>query len=124
MSKKILIVDDDKITVKVLSDHFKGEGYDVEVAYDGVKGIIKTKEFSPDLILLDIVMSKMDGVTMLKKLKEDPKTEAISVLVLTNLETRESVVKALEAGNTEYLVKVNYNLEELSKRVGEALKNR
>jgi len=121
MGKKILIVEDEAYIVKAFADHFKREGYDVAVALDGEEGLMKAREFKPDLILLDIIMPKMDGLEMLKKLKEDPMTKGISVIMLTNLETSQSVAETMKAGSTGYLIKVNYSLEELGEEVKKAL---
>ncbi|MBI5046074.1 MAG: response regulator [Candidatus Niyogibacteria bacterium] len=113
-NKKILIVDDDPQIVKALSDHLAREGYLVETAINGEDGLKKAKAFHPDLMLLDIIMPKMDGITMLKLVREDPAMSSIPAIVLTNLQTEEGVARSIEAGSTTYLIKVDYSLAELS----------
>ncbi|KAF2956069.1 response regulator [Marinitoga sp. 38H-ov] len=81
MSKKILIVDDSDVLRKILSFNFQKEGFEVFEAKDGEEGIKKIKEISPDAVCLDIMMPKMDGFTVLKKLKEE--NISLPILVLT-----------------------------------------
>ena len=83
MAKKILVIDDEPELVKAVEVRLKTSGYEVEIAYDGLAGIDKAKEIKPDLILLDLVMPKMDGYEVCKRLKDNPKTENIPVIVLT-----------------------------------------
>ncbi|MEK7646991.1 MAG: response regulator [Patescibacteria group bacterium] len=111
---KILIVDDDPQITKALSDYLSREDYVIEIAINGEDGLKKVKAFRPDLILLDIIMPKMDGITMLKMVREDPEVSSIPAIILTNLQTEEGVARSIEAGSTTYLVKVDYGLEELS----------
>lgn len=81
--KKILIIDDEPELVKAIEVRLKANGYELETAYNGLAGINKAKEIIPDLILLDIVMPKMDGYKVCKRLKDNPKTKNIPVIVLT-----------------------------------------
>ena len=119
--KKILIAEDEKSIANAYGDHLGREGYSIEYAYDGEEALEKAKEFMPDLILLDIVMPKMDGITALKKLKENDGTKDIPVIMLTNLESSQSAAEAMEAGSYQYLVKTNYTLDDVSKKVAEVL---
>ena len=121
--KKILIIDDEILITKVFSEHFQREGYEIEPADDGEEGFLKAKKFCPDLILLDIIMPKVDGISALKKLKKDSATKEIPVIVLTNLpDFSKNVDEALKLGSVGYLLKTDYNLKELTKRVDEALR--
>lgn len=120
-TRKILIVDDEMDISKTLAEHFKRKGYAVEIGNDGEEGIAKAKEFLPDLILLDILMPVMDGITALKQLKADAITANIPVIMLTNLDTQDKVAGAMEAGTTHYLVKSDYSPEDLDKKVEEVL---
>src|SRR6185295_10847997 len=83
--KKILIVEDELPMLNALSDTFKDEGFIVIQAHDGEEGLESAKETLPDIILVDILMPKMDGMTMLKKLREDENGKNIPVIVLTNV---------------------------------------
>ena len=117
MSKKILIVDDEEMIIEPLSEKFKDEGFEVETACDGEEGLKKALEFLPDLILLDVVMPKMNGLQMLEKLRAEEKGKDIKVIVFTNVNEVEKVANAAESGTSEYLVKVDWSLEDLVKKV-------
>ncbi len=118
MNKKILIIEDDPSILKAYTDHLKREGYEVDVAHDGEEGLNKVEEFGPDLILLDIIMPKMDGITMLKKLRKlDSAYSNVPVIFLTNLSDEKTVIDAIEAGSMSYLVKADHTLEDVVERV-------
>lgn len=119
--KKVLVVDDEMDISKTLAEHFKRKGYEVAVAYNGEEGVAKAKEFIPNIILLDILMPVMDGITALKHIKADPIIANIPVIMLTNLDTQDKVAGAMEAGTTHYLVKSDYSPEDLDKKVEEVL---
>lgn len=119
---KLLIVEDEHPILRGYQDYFTRQGYVVDVAHDGEEGLGKAEHFVPDLILLDILMPKMDGLTMLKKLRALPRFKETPVIVLTNLDTSESIGKAVEQGTTHYLLKNNYGLEELDQKIRSVLK--
>jgi DNA-binding response OmpR family regulator len=111
--KKILIVDDEKVLLELLSSKISQNGFAAVEARDGEEGLKKALSERPDLILLDIVMPKMDGITMLKKLREDSWGATVPVIVLSNLNTAEAVEKSLANGVYDYLVKIDYTLDDL-----------
>ena len=117
MNKKILIVDDENIILEPLTEKFKDEGFEVETACDGEEGLKKALEFLPDLILLDVVMPRMNGLQMLEKLRAEEKGKNIKVIVFTNVNEVEKVEDAAKSGASEYLVKVEWSLEDLVKKV-------
>ncbi|MBI3671215.1 response regulator [Candidatus Azambacteria bacterium] len=119
---KILIAEDEKSIAHAYGEYLGRRGYLMEYAYDGEEALVKTKSFEPDLILLDIVMPKLDGISVLKKLKEDKDMDNIPVIVLTNLESAKSAEEAFEAGTSQYLVKTNYSLDDIVDKVKETLK--
>jgi CheY-like chemotaxis protein len=119
--KKVLIVENEELIAKAYKGYLEKLGYEVVWAGDGEKGLETAKTMMPDLILSDIAMPIMDGLTMLQKLRENPQTEAIPVVMLTNMNTNENVLQALKLGSTHYLIKVDYNLDELGKKVQELL---
>jgi len=102
---KILMVDDDDTNLKLMGAIFKNYDYICETAGNGIEAIEKTKEFSPGLILLDIMMPEMDGYEACKRLKEDPKTQHIPVILITALADRNSRIKGLKAGANDFLTK-------------------
>ncbi len=119
--KKILIVEDDEIMLKVLSDKLKLEGFAVTEARDGIEGFDKALEERPDLILLDIILPKMDGLTIIKKLRADKRWKNAPVIILTVLSEAEKVAEALENGAFTYLVKLDIQIEDVVKKVRDTL---
>lgn len=111
--KKILLVEDDGIMSRMYKRIFSLQGYAVEVAGDGVEGYKKAKSFQPDLIFLDVMMPKMDGLKMLDVFKSDPKTKDFPIMMLTNLSNPIEVNLALKKGVVQYLVKSDHDPEEV-----------
>ena len=83
MKKKILVIEDDEDLVRVIEMKLRQEGYEVDHAYDGETALKKISEFKPDLLILDVMIPKIDGVSLNNKLKEDPKTRDLPIIVLT-----------------------------------------
>ena len=119
--KRILFVEDESALQKTFGDLLRGEGYEMISALDGEVGLRLAKEKKPDLILLDLILPRIHGFDVLKKLKEDPETKEIPIIVLTNLERIGDVNKAIELGATTYLVKAQYSLEEVIEKIKKAL---
>lgn len=119
--KKILFVEDESALQKTFGDILKQEGYEMVSALDGEVGLKLAKTQSPDLILLDLILPKMDGFEVLEKLKEVPETKDIPVIILTNMGRMEEIGKSLELGAKTYLVKANYTLQEVVEKVKKAL---
>ena len=114
--KKILIVEDEEMLLKILSKKLQINGFGVDLARDGKEALDKLNYFKPDLILLDIVMPVMDGITFLKKIK-DTEYKNVPIIILTNLNEGKNVEEAIENGASDYLIKVEYPLEELIQRI-------
>ncbi|OGZ17280.1 MAG: hypothetical protein A2Z78_01515 [Candidatus Nealsonbacteria bacterium RBG_13_36_15] len=119
--KKILFIEDESALQKTLGEILQQEGYQIISALDGKIGLESANDQKPDLILLDLILPKLHGLEVLKKLMDNPKTKKIPVIVLTNLEDAEGVEKALELGATTYLVKENYSLDEVVDKVKKTL---
>ena len=119
---KILIVEDDSLLSRLYQKEFSFRQYRTEVASNGLDGLSLVKKFRPDLILLDLAMPKMDGFGVLDKLKSEEGTKNIPVIVLTNLENAAAVERALALGALSYLVKANYELEDVVQKVKQAIK--
>ena len=119
---KILLIEDEEMLANMYEVKFKNEGFDLEKALDGAVGLEKAKTFQPDFILLDIIMPKMDGFSVLKALKEDEATKSIPVMLLTNLGQEEDIQKGKELGSVGYLVKANITpaevVAEVKKKLG------
>ena len=119
--KKILFIEDESALQKTFGDILKQGGYEIISALDGEIGFNLAKAKKPDLILLDLVLPRMHGFEVLKKLKEEPETKEIPVIVLTNLEKMEDVEQAVKLGATAYLVKTQYTIEELMEKIKKAI---
>jgi DNA-binding response OmpR family regulator len=121
MPKKILIIEDDHALQKALVETLTKHGYTATSAFDGETGLQSAEREKPDLILLDIILPKRDGFGIMKELKESPATAPIPIIILTNLEDTADIERALGLGATAFLVKTNYQLEEIAKKVEQVL---
>ena len=122
-SKKytILVVEDEVPLLNALVGKFFREGFSVLQAKNGEEGLESALKNRPDLILLDIVMPRMDGMTMLKKLREDAWGKTVEVIMLSNLSELAKVAEAVAQGSYEYLVKSNWKIEDVVTKVRERL---
>ena len=120
---RILIADDNGPNVELLEAFLSGVDCDIEVAVDGRDTLEKVASFKPDLILLDIMMPKLSGFEVCKKLKEDPATRGIMVLMVTALNELGDIERAVDAGTDDFLSKP-VNKIELLKRVENMLRLR
>ena len=115
--KTILIVEDEKPAAKVLEERFHLEGFEPFVAEDGVEGLRMALEKRPDLILLDILMPKMDGLTMMQELRKDPWGKNVPIMILTNLSADDKVMRQiLEDQPSYYLLKTEWKLKDVVER--------
>ncbi len=119
--KKILFVEDEAVLQKTLTEILKNEGYKVVNALDGESGLRLAKSQKPDLVLLDIVLPRLQGLEVLKAIKDDPETKDIPVIILTNLESSQEIEKALAFGATTYLLKTQYTLPEITEKIKSAI---
>lgn len=107
-SKKILIVEDDDFLAKIYNKELLKEGYLSEVVNSGPKALSALQSQDYDLILLDIMMPGMDGLTVLERIRKDGKTSKTPVVVLSNLSEDSTVKRALALGANGYLLKAQY----------------
>ena len=121
MAQKIVFIEDESALQTTFRDLLSKKGYEVVNAMDGEEGLKMVKAIRPDLVLLDLILPKMDGFEVLKGIKEDPETKNIPVIILTNLEESGDIQKAIELGAKNYLVKANYNLDEVVEKIKKAL---
>lgn len=105
---KVLIVEDDMQIQQMYATMFTIRRYTVVVAGDGEEGLVKTRAERPDVILLDIMMPKMNGIEMLENLKRAPDTKEIPVIMLSNVADDEHVDEALSKGAEKYIIKSEY----------------
>jgi CheY-like chemotaxis protein len=104
---KILLVEDEELLIKAYRRKLEAARYEVETAVDGIEGLEKAKQLKPDLILLDILMPRLNGIEVLKQIKADPDLNAIPVIVLTNVASMENTEECLRAGCVSYIIKSN-----------------
>ena len=102
---RILIVDDNPTNVKVLQTRLAAEGYEVITASDGEEGLATARQQTPDLILLDVMMPKLDGFEVCRRLRGDPTFPFTPIIMVTAMADSRDVIAGLEAGGDEYLTK-------------------
>jgi len=120
--KTILIVDDEVFLIKILRERLETEGFLVIGAEDGADGLKKALEGHPDMILLDMAMPVMDGMTMLKKLRQDKWGKNALVIALSNINNSELKEELFANGVCDFLVKVNNTLDGLAGVIRKNLK--
>lgn len=117
----VLLVEDDTAIIRVLSERLEREGITVYKALDGVEGLEQATKHHPTLILLDVIMPRMDGFTMLKKLREDTWGKTAEVIMLTNLGQVDDVEVGMKYGAREYLIKSDWKIGDVVNKVKEKL---
>lgn len=117
----ILIIEDDEFLRELISKKLSSVGFGILEAVNGEDGLAKAVEKEPSLILLDLLLPVQDGFEILSKLKQNPKTSSIPIIVLSNLGQKEDVDKGMELGADDYLIKAQFTPEEIVTKVKEAL---
>src|SRR5688572_9705566 len=121
MKAKILVVDDEADALEPMVFHLKGAGYDVVTATDGPSALRKVKDTTPDLIILDLIIPRLDGLEVCKLLKRDPMTSNIPIIMLTARSSEIDRVVGLEMGANDYVTKP-FSFRELLLRIRSILK--
>ncbi len=119
--KHVLLVEDDTFLANIYKTKFEMEGFKVTVAENGEIGLDEVKKKKPDIVLLDVLLPKMDGFTVLKHIKEDASLASTPVILLTNLGQKDDVEKGLELGAVDYLIKAHFKPSETVSKVKKAL---
>ena len=119
-AKRVLVCDDDPLLVDLLEFRLAGRGYEVVIARDGSEALRRIEEGRPDAIVLDAMMPVMDGYEVLRRLRENPASADIPVIMLTARRQERDIVGALELGANDYIVKP-FIPEELVARLGRLL---
>ena len=115
--KKVMVVEDDDHISKVYEIKLAKEGFDVILARDGEEAVAKITAEKPDLILLDLMLPKKDGFGVLEDIKKVPELARIPILILSNLGQKSDQERAIVLGANEYLVKVDYPIQEIVDKV-------
>jgi two-component system alkaline phosphatase synthesis response regulator PhoP len=116
----VLVVDDDPVIQKLLQVNFEMEGYDVVIAGDGEEGLALAREEQPDLVLLDVMMPKMNGLDVAAAMRSDATTEGIPIIMLSAKAQASDVQAGLDLGVDDYVTKP-FDPLELLERVGAIL---
>jgi DNA-binding response OmpR family regulator len=118
--KKILSADDDPVVQQFVSAILNENGYEVYTATDGEQAVAQAKAVLPDLMILDLIMPYRDGYEVLRLLRESPETRAIPVIILSAKSKEEDIIRGLEGGADDFIIKP-FNALELVARVRKVL---
>jgi len=105
MARKILVVDDERHIVRLVQVNLERAGYEVAVAYDGIEALEKVEAEKPDMVVLDVMMPRMDGFDVLKKLQANADTKDIPIIMLTAKAQDADIFKGWSSGVSSYLTK-------------------
>jgi len=118
---KIVIIEDDPVISQMYRMKFEADGFDVQLANNGKRGVELVEAFSPDIILLDLQMPEMNGVDVLEIIRKNSWGKDIPVIILTNMGEEESPKEIRALGIHSYIVKANLTPRQVVQRVKEAL---
>lgn len=119
--KKLLLVEDDQTLSESYAQRFMAEGFDVKTVINGEEALSAALEFRPDIILLDIMMPKVDGLNVLDILRNTPDTANIQIIVLSALGQQQDIEKAKSLGVDDYLVKSQVVIADVVEKVKQRL---
>lgn len=119
---KILLAEDDRLICRAYEASLKQEGFEVVLAGDGEEALQKISDFTPDLILLDLIMPNKNGFEFLEAIKPDAKLKKIPVIVLSNLGQDSDVERAKALGAVDYLIKSDSSIQKIVEKASEYLK--
>jgi two-component system, OmpR family, alkaline phosphatase synthesis response regulator PhoP len=115
--KKVLIAEDDNFLANAYRVKLEKSGFDLKLARDGVEAITILQTFTPDVIVLDLVMPNKDGFATLEEIKKHPEWQKIPVLVASNLGQKEDIDRATQLGAAGYLIKSNLTMAQLVEKI-------
>lgn len=114
---KVLLIEDDLPMVKMYSTKLRKENFEVEVACDGEEGLKRAKEWSPDLVVLDLMIPKIGGMELLEQLRADSKTKNLPVIILSNLSQEQDIERSKQLGVKEFLIKANFTPSQVVEKI-------
>ncbi len=122
MAKKILLVEDDPFILDIYKQKFIQKGFTVELAMDGQMALDKIKDVMPDILVLDILLPKLDGWEVLKKIRSNPLFKKLKVVIISNLDSQDYQDKIQEFNVSKYFLKIQSTPEEIANTIKELLK--
>jgi DNA-binding response OmpR family regulator len=118
---KVLVIDGDNFAQNIYLSELHQENIAVEVANDGEEGLKKARETDPKIIILELILTKLNGFEVLKELKQDKKTKDIPVIVCSSLSQENDIKEAMDLGAIKYFSKEDYSLKQVTREVIEML---
>jgi DNA-binding response OmpR family regulator len=118
----IVLAEDDKFISKAYQDAFRRDNFNVIPAHDGVEALEMIRTHLPNIILLDVIMPGKNGFEVLEEIKKDPKISDIPVIILSNLGQDRDIEKGKELGAVDYVIKSNFTISEIVKKIEENIK--
>lgn len=119
---KILVAEDDKFLASAYRVKLGKSGFEIKIATDGQEALDILETFTPDVILLDLIMPVKDGFTVLEELKKNDKWKNIPVIVASNLGQKEDIDKSMKLGATDYFVKSDMHINDVLEKINNSLK--
>ncbi|MFA4942169.1 MAG: response regulator [Patescibacteria group bacterium] len=127
MSKRIFLIEDEESILYGLQDHFTSDGYDVDIsaADEELEDLLgRIKKFKPAYVILDLVLPKLDGLEVLKRIKNDDETTDIQVLIFTDLSDQDSKTRSVGLGANYYFLKSEMDITEFADHVEKIIENK
>jgi two-component system, OmpR family, alkaline phosphatase synthesis response regulator PhoP len=121
MMKKILVAEDDKFLSSAYRFKLTKAGFEVQIAGDGAELLTMLETYTPDLILLDLVMPVMDGFTALENIRANSNYKSIPIIIASNLGQKEDIDRTRELGATDFVVKSDMSLDNLIDKINKLL---
>ena len=122
MAKKILLIEDEKILAEMYRDKFTQAGFEVFLAFDSKEGLALAKKEKPDLIVLDILLPRENGIAFLTRLRKESEISSIPVVAFSNYDDPETKRQAAKLGVKDYLIKTSYTPQEIIEKIKGYLK--
>ena len=114
--KRIIVIDDERTICEAIEFLLENEGYDVITAYNGEEGLQQVYKFPPDMLIVDLLMPKMNGFRVVKRVRNDPAFKEIPILMLTVVDDKLNIEEGYSSGVTDYMVKP-FEVDDLLARV-------
>ena len=121
---KVLMIEDDPVLQRMYISKLTESGYEVDLARDGWEGMYKALNTNPDLVLLDLMLPKVNGLQILAEIRKNPKTQKTPVIIMSNLGQAEDATNALQLGADDYIVKLNTPPSTVIKKIHALLSQR